>query len=137
MKKNIKIIVVAMLSIIVITLIFLLIYSNLYIKNNGIKINKNYTFENLIISDFNYTVYKEENKTVLNFKMTNDTKESLYGFYIRVFLKNDKDEVVYNELINLPGIDAGKTRDVSFEVNKKITEIHDFEFKKVIVEGAG
>ncbi len=137
MKKNTKIAVVTTLSIIVVTLIFLLIYSNLYIKSNNIEINKNYTFENLTISDFAYTTYKDKHKTVLNFKITNNTKESLYGCYIRVYLKNDKNEVVYSELISIPIIDARKTRDVSFEVDKKIAEIHDFEFKKVIVEGAG
>lgn len=157
MNKNIKIVFVIILSIIVISLIFLLLYANfginsqtqnanndnssLQIIDNGnsidVKINKEFSYENILLKDFNYTAYKDKNITMLNFKITNNTSEKLYSFYIMLYLKNDKDEVIYEKLLKVDSIDIGMTRYVSFEVDKKISDIYDFEFKKAIVDGVG
>ena len=150
MDKKAKAFVILVIVIIIFVLLFLLIYSNFfrshYSQQNGENLNKNnydvyiekeYTYENITMHEFNYSYDKNEQSGLFTFKITNNTGENLNSFYINLYLKNMRDEVIYYQLIEIPRLDNGMTRYISFETKQKINNVKTFEFKKVLVEGVG
>jgi len=157
MNKRVKVSLLVGLISILLILVGVLIYANFIEKNNNN--SQNNSIENsekvpdkspeketlniknsipgTTITDLEI-LYNDINDTYfIKFKITNNTSENLYSLYTLISLKDEKNKLINEFVIDISTLYEGQTKYFSYETDEDISNVKNCLFETIEIGGVG